>query len=46
MYIGSVMIGKIHTAKLLEPDPSPFEVEIAIVKLKRCKSPGSDQIPA
>jgi hypothetical protein len=27
------------------PDPSPFEVESAIVKLKRYKSPGSDQIP-
>jgi hypothetical protein len=24
---------------------SPFEVEIAIAKLKRYKSPGSDQIP-
>jgi hypothetical protein len=30
----------------LVPDPSPFEVEIAIVKLKSYKSPGSDQIPA
>jgi hypothetical protein len=28
------------------PDPSPFEVEIAIAKLKIYKSPGSDQIPA
>jgi hypothetical protein len=28
------------------PDPSPFEVEIAIAKLKSFKSPGSDQIPA
>jgi hypothetical protein len=36
---------KIHTAELL-PDPSSFEVEIAIAKLKRYKSPGSDQIPA
>jgi hypothetical protein len=26
--------------------PSPFEVEIAIVKLKKYKSPGSDQILA
>jgi hypothetical protein len=25
---------------------SPFEVEIAIAKLKRYKSPGSDEIPA
>jgi hypothetical protein len=30
----------------LVPVPSPFEVEIAIEKLKRYKSPGSDQIPA
>jgi hypothetical protein len=30
----------------LVPDPSAFEVEIAIEKLKRYKSPGSDQIPA
>jgi hypothetical protein len=28
------------------PDPSPFEVEIAITKFKKYKSPGSDQIPA
>jgi hypothetical protein len=33
-------------AEPLVPDPSPFEVEIAIEKLKRYKSPGSDQIPA
>jgi hypothetical protein len=33
---------EIHTAELLVPDPSPFEVEIAIEKLKRYKSPGSD----
>jgi hypothetical protein len=31
---------------MLGPDPSPFEVEIAIAKLKRYKSPGNDQIPA
>jgi hypothetical protein len=34
-----------YTEPLL-PDPSCFEVEIAIAKLKRYKSPGSDQIPA
>jgi hypothetical protein len=28
------------------PDPSPFEFEIAIAKLKRYKLPGSDQILA
>jgi hypothetical protein len=37
---------EIHTTEQLVPDPSPFDVEIAIAKLKRCKSPGSDQIPA
>jgi hypothetical protein len=37
---------EIHTAEPLVPDPSPFEVEIAIEKLKRYKSPGSDGIPA
>jgi hypothetical protein len=30
---------------LLLRGPSPFEVEIAITKLKRCKSPDNDQIP-
>jgi hypothetical protein len=28
------------------PDPSPFEVEVAIAKLERYKSRGNDQIPA
>jgi hypothetical protein len=37
---------EIHTAELLVSDLSPFEGEIAIAKLKRYKSPGSDQIPA
>jgi hypothetical protein len=36
----------VHTAELLVPDPSPFEAEITIVKLKKYKLPGSDQIPA
>jgi hypothetical protein len=36
----------VTTAEPLVPDPSPFEVEVAIEKLKRYKSPGSDQIPA
>jgi hypothetical protein len=35
---------EIYTAESLVPDPSPFEVEIAIAKLKRYKLPGSDQI--
>jgi hypothetical protein len=37
---------EIHTAEPLVPDPSPFEVESAIAKLKSYNSPGSDQIPA
>jgi hypothetical protein len=35
-----------HTAEELVPGPSLLEVEIAIAKLKKYKSPGSDQIPA
>jgi hypothetical protein len=34
------------TAEPLEPEPSSFEVELAIEKLKRCKSPHIDQILA
>jgi hypothetical protein len=37
---------EIYTTEPLIPVPSPFQVEIAIAKLKRYKSPGSDQIPA
>jgi hypothetical protein len=37
---------ELHTVELLLPDPSPFEVEIAIAKLKRYKSTGGDQILA
>jgi hypothetical protein len=33
-------------AEPLVPGPSPFEVQIAIAKLKKYISPGSDQIPA
>ena len=35
-----------HTAEPLEPQPSAFEVEMATGKLKRHKSPDTDQIPA
>jgi hypothetical protein len=35
-----------HTAVSLVPGPSRLEVEIAFAKLKKYKSPGSDQIPA
>jgi len=37
---------EIHTAEQPVPEPSAFEVELAIEKLKRHKSPGIDQIPA
>jgi hypothetical protein len=37
---------EIYTAVPLVPDPSPFEVEIAIENLKRYKSPDNDGIPA
>jgi hypothetical protein len=35
---------EVHRAKPLVPGPSRLEVEIAIAKLKKYKSPGSDQI--
>jgi hypothetical protein len=35
---------EIHTT--LVPEPSAFEVAMAIEKLNRYKSPGNDQIPA
>ena len=37
---------EIHIAEPLVPEPSAFEVELAIEKLKSHKSPGIDQIPA
>jgi hypothetical protein len=37
---------EVHMAEQLVPGPSLLEVEIAIAKLKKYKSPGSDQIPA
>ena len=37
---------EIHTAEHLVPEPSAFEVELAVEKLKSHKSPGIDQIPA
>ena len=37
---------EIHTAEPLVPEPSAFEVELAIEKLKNHRSPGIDQIPA
>ena len=37
---------ELHTAELLVPEQSAFEVELAIEKLISPKSPGTDQIPA
>ena len=37
---------EIHTVELIVPEPSAFDVELAIGKLKKHKSPGIDQIPA
>jgi hypothetical protein len=44
--VGDVRQIEVHTAEQLVPDPRRLEVEIAIAKLKKYKSPGSDQIPA
>jgi hypothetical protein len=37
---------EIQIAEPFVPEPSISEVEVAIGKLKRYKSPGADQIPA
>jgi hypothetical protein len=37
---------EVHTVEPLVSGSSRLEVKIAIAKLKKCKSPGSDQIPA
>ena len=44
--VNDVRQAEIHTAEPLVPEPSAFEVGMAIEKLKRQKSPGIDQIPA
>jgi hypothetical protein len=44
--VSDVRQPEIRASEPLVPDPSPFEVEIAIVKLKKYKSPGSDHILA
>jgi len=47
MYMGLVMLGRQkHIGEPLVPEPSTFEVERTIEKLKRCKTLGTDQIPA
>jgi hypothetical protein len=35
-----------QTAEPVVPQPSAFEVEMSIKRLKRQESPGTDQIPA
>jgi hypothetical protein len=43
------MLGRqtnIHIAQPLVSEPSAFEIEMATEKLKRHKSPGTDQLPA
>jgi hypothetical protein len=37
---------EVHTAELLVPESSAFEIEMATEKLKRHKSPSTFQIPA
>jgi hypothetical protein len=44
--VNDVRQTEVHTAEPLVPGPSCLEVETAIAKLKKYKSPGSDQIPA
>jgi hypothetical protein len=44
--VSDVRQTEIHTVEPLVPDPSFSEVEIAIAKLKKHKSPGSDRILA
>ena len=41
--VNDVRQTEIHTAKPLVPEPSAFEVEMAIEKIKSHKSPGIDQ---
>jgi hypothetical protein len=44
--VNDVRQTELHTAEPVVYEPSVFEVEMAIEKLKRHKSPGSDQIAA
>jgi hypothetical protein len=44
--VNDVRQTEIHTAEPLVPDPRVLEFEIAIEKLERHKSPGTDDIPA
>jgi hypothetical protein len=40
------MQNAVHTTEPLAPQSGPFEIEFPIEKLKTCKLPGIDQIPA
>ena len=42
--VKEVRQAEIHTVEPLVPEPSAFEVELAIEKQKNHKSPGIDQI--
>jgi hypothetical protein len=44
--VSDVRQTELYTAEPLVPEPSAFEVELTIEKLKRGVSPGVDQIPA
>ena len=44
--VNDVRQTEIHTTEPLLPEPSNFEVEMAVGKLKTHKSPSTDQIPA
>ena len=44
--VNDVRHTEIHTAEPLVPEPSAFELKLAMEKLKSHKSPGSDHIPA
>ena len=44
--VNNIRQAEIHTVEPLVLEPSAFEVELAIEKLKNHKSPGIDQIPA
>ena len=44
--VNDVRQAEIHTEEPLVSEPSTFEVELAIEKLKSHRSPGFDQIPA
>jgi hypothetical protein len=46
VHVSDVRQIEVHTVEPLVLGPSHLEVEIAIAKLTKYKSPGSDQIPA